>query len=155
MPTAPEYRIRVRNRQSQARIDTRSVSRLCSIILGELQASPCAVSIAFIGPRRMKALNEEFRKKAYATDVLSFAYPGETEEGRDLLGEVVICPGVARVHARQFGIGLEEEVCRLLVHGLLHLLGYDHENDKGEMLRLQRRLLRRRAIVAAASMVPE
>jgi len=61
------------------------------------------------------------------------------------LGEIVISPEVASGNARQWNATLQREVRRLLIHGVLHLLGYDHETDKGEMRRLENRLMRSRA----------
>ena len=78
----------------------------------------------------MRAYNREHRGKDYPTDVLSFPY-GWAEEGLPFLGEIVIAPAVAR-----------DDFSKLLVHGILHLLGYDHETDHGEMLRLQSQLVR-------------
>ncbi len=71
-------------------------------------------------------------------------------EGMPFLGEIIIAPEVARLHAIRYGISVEREVRRLLVHGTLHLLGYDHETDKGEMNQLQKKLLRRRTVSSAA-----
>jgi probable rRNA maturation factor len=78
----------------------------------------------------MRAYNREHRGKDYPTDVLSFPY-GWSEEGFPFLGEIVIAPAAARE-----GLG------KLLIHGILHLLGYDHEVDGGKMSRLQSRLLK-------------
>ena len=91
-------------------------------------------------------MNRQYRGRDYATDVLSFAYPGETVEGAPFLGEVVIAPEVACCQAQRWHVRPEREMRKLLAHGILHLLGYDHETDKGEMIRLQRRLLRRQGI---------
>lgn len=83
-------------------------------------------------------LNEAYRNRAVTTDVLSF--PGEvTPEGRHL-GDVVIAVGVAERQALEAGQPLEIELQRLILHGLLHCLGHDHETDEGEMEALERRL---------------
>jgi len=95
----------------------------------------------------MRALNLKYLGRDYATDVLSFGYQGEAAEGHLMLGEIVIAPEVAWHQARRWRTAPERELRRLLVHGLLHLAGYDHETDNGAMLRLQRRLLRRRALL--------
>jgi probable rRNA maturation factor len=97
----------------------------------------------------MKSLNREYRGRDYATDVLSFRYRGEVADGIPFLGEIVIAPEVAWNQSRRWRIPPEREMRRLLVHGLLHLLGYDHETDSGEMMQLQRRLLRRRLFLQA------
>jgi probable rRNA maturation factor len=93
----------------------------------------------------MQALNARHRGKDYATDVLSFTYPEEQVDGMCFLGEVVIAPGVAARNACEYGVAVEAELRKLLVHGLLHLAGYDHETDSGEMSRLQKRILDRAA----------
>jgi len=107
-----------------------------------------AFSVSFVSARAMQELNARYRGKPYATDVLSFPYPGETVDGVPLLGDIVIAPEVAEQNARTAGVRPEAEMRKLLVHGILHLLGYDHETDQGEMNRLQRLLLRRRSIPA-------
>ena len=94
-------------------------------------------------------LNRLHRGKDYATDVLSFSYEGERDDGLMFLGEIVIAPEVACENARRWNSLPERETRKLLVHGILHLLGYDHEADRGEMNRLQERLLRRRLLPVA------
>ena len=93
------------------------------------------VTVAIAPDARVRALNRQFRKKDSATDVLSFP-SGE----RGHLGDVVIAAGVARRQARAAGHSLQTEIRVLALHGLLHLLGYDHERDQGQMARLERRL---------------
>ena len=95
------------------------------------------MTVAIVSDARVRALNRKFRKKDNATDVLSF--PAE-ESG--YLGDVVISSGVAARQARAAGHSLATEVRVLALHGLLHLLGYDHERDDGQMARLERRLRR-------------
>lgn len=101
------------------------------------------LSVCFVGERAMRSLNRRYLGRDRSTDVLSFAYPGEAVAGRHFLGEIVIAPGVAWQQARRWHTAPEREVCRLMIHGILHLLGYDHEADTGEMMRLQRKLMRR------------
>ncbi len=104
-------------------------------------------------------MNRRFLRRDYATDVLSFGYGKQMVEGRPFLGEVVIAPEVAWRQAFRWHNRPEREFRRLLVHGILHLLGYDHETDSGRMNRLQRKLMRRmaqaREIPAAECMVEE
>jgi len=94
-----------------------------------------ALTIALVSDARIRALNRRFRGKDRATDVLSFpaGEPG-------VLGDVVIAAGVAARQAVQAGHSLQAEVRVLALHGLLHLLGYDHQHDDGRMARLERRL---------------
>ena len=97
-----------------------------------------ALTIALVSDARVRALNRRYRRKDRATDVLSF--PAEEP---DQLGDVVIATGVARRQARTAGHSLGTELRVLALHGLLHLLGYDHERDAGRMARVERRLRRR------------
>ncbi len=122
---------------------------LCSKTLLALDQPPSTLSVAFIGLRRMRALNRRYRGKDYATDVLSFAYAEVEEDGMPFLGEIVISPDVAARNALRLNSSTDREIGRLLVHGILHLMGYNHETDNGEMIRLQRRLVRRSFFLAA------
>lgn len=95
------------------------------------------VTVALISDARMRTLNRAFRGKDYATDVLSF--PVEADA---FLGDIAIATGVARRQAEEAGHPLSTELRLLALHGLLHLLGYDHERDQGEMERTEARLRR-------------
>jgi probable rRNA maturation factor len=122
------------------------------------------VSVALVSDRRVRTLNRSYRRKDYATDVLSFpatsALPRRTPGTRrrkpllppvssaspvvdSFLGDIVIARGVARRQAREAGHSERTEIRVLALHGLLHLLGYDHEQDQGRMLRVERRLRRK------------
>jgi probable rRNA maturation factor len=121
------------------------------------------VSIALVSDEQIRALNRTYRRQDYATDVLAFpagnAPPQRTRRtrrGRSLLtsepsvsvvdsflGEIVIARGVARRQAREARHSELTELRVLALHGLLHLLGYDHENDAGEMRRAEERLRRK------------
>jgi probable rRNA maturation factor len=93
------------------------------------------LTIAIVSDARVRSLNRRYRRKNEATDVLSFP----AEEPRQL-GDVVIATGVARRQAKAAGHSLQTELRVLALHGLLHLLGYDHECDEGRMARVERRL---------------
>jgi len=93
------------------------------------------VTIALVSDARVRALSRRFRRKDGVTDVLSF--PAD-EPGN--LGDVVIATGVAARQAVEVGHPVQAELRVLALHGLLHLLGYDHEHDDGRMARLERRL---------------
>ncbi len=105
-------------------------------------------TIAFISDRAMRDLNGRFRGHHLTTDVLSFpADRAEFEKLSDVgLGDVVISVERAAAQAAEHGLDFEAEVAQLILHGLLHLCGYDHETDKGEMNRLELRLRRRLGI---------
>jgi probable rRNA maturation factor len=85
------------------------------------------------GDAELRKLNFQFRGKDYATDVLSF--PGDAGH----LGDLAISAVRARAQARQFGHTTEDEIRILMLHGVLHLLGMDHESDSGRMARAERR----------------
>jgi probable rRNA maturation factor len=97
-----------------------------------------AMTIAIVPDGRVQQLNRRYRRKDAPTDVLSFA-----SDERGYLGDVVIAAGVARRQAKQAGHSLQHELRVLALHGLLHLLGYDHERDAGRMARVEARLRRR------------
>ena len=108
-----------------------------------------AVAIVLVSDPRMRALNRTYRGKDYATDVLSFITDsspgGKGGIGKPvlpMLGDVVIARGVAKRQARAAGHPELDELRLLALHGLLHLLGYDHERDNGRMRRVERRLRR-------------
>ena len=103
------------------------------------------LAVALVSDAKMRSLNLRFRGRDRATDVLSFPADTGPSLPRSVprhLGDVVIAKGVATRQARAAGHSLGTEVRRLALHGLLHLLGYDHERDDGRMMRLERRLLR-------------
>jgi probable rRNA maturation factor len=93
------------------------------------------VVVALVSDRRMRALNRQFRGTDLPTDVLSFP-----SDERGFLGDIVIAEGVAKRQAKEYGHSLKTEVQTLALHGLLHLLGYDHEADDGRMARAEARL---------------
>ena len=95
------------------------------------------VTVALISDERMRTLNRAYRGKDYATDVLSFPVEDET-----FLGDIAIATGVAQRQADDAGHPVATELKILALHGLLHLLGYDHERDNGEMERTENRLRR-------------
>jgi probable rRNA maturation factor len=97
------------------------------------------LSILCVSPDHIRELNVRFAGNDYATDVLAFPL-GEEDEGELILGDVIICPHVAEENAAQMGHSLDRELETLLVHGTLHLLGYDHD-AKEDRLRMDSRLL--------------
>lgn len=92
-------------------------------------AKGAKISLAFISPREMKQINLNYRKKAKETDVIAFEYaPGKSKTE----GDIFISLSKAAENAVEFGCTKEEEVRRLIIHGVLHVLGYDHMNKKDE-----------------------
>ncbi len=104
-----------------------------------------AVTVALVSDARIRWLNRRFRGDDRVTDVLSFAAGTGPGVGADLppLGDIVIARGRAQRQARVAAHNLQAELRTLALHGMLHLLGYDHAHDRGEMARLERRLRRR------------
>jgi probable rRNA maturation factor len=105
-----------------------------------------AVGVALVADARIRALNRQYRHKDAVTDVLSFraGKPARTpKNSRFWLGDIVIARGVARRQAREAGHSEVTELKILTLHGLLHLLGYDHERDNGRMRDAERRLRRK------------
>lgn len=102
-----------------------------------------SATIAFVGDRTIRRLNREHRGKNAVTDVLSF--PVEPEEFERVaavpsLGDIAIAVPQATKQAAEHDLSLDEEIAQLILHGLLHLRGYDHATDAGEMNRLELRL---------------
>ena len=105
------------------------------------------VSVLFCGDRRMAALNRRWRRKSRSTDVLAFP---SGKNGDRFLGDIVISVPYASRQAARRGESPSREMDRLLVHGYLHLLGYDHETDDGEMDALEAKLRKRLGIAERA-----
>jgi probable rRNA maturation factor len=91
------------------------------------------------GDAELRRLNRNFRGKDYPTDVLSFPSEPRPSGSGPSLGDIAISLGRARAQARQFGHTIEHEVQILMLHGVLHLLGHDHETDSGAMARAEKR----------------
>ncbi|MDQ3636112.1 MAG: rRNA maturation RNase YbeY [Acidobacteriota bacterium] len=96
------------------------------------------LTIAFVSDKKIKDLNNQFRNKNSVTDVLSFIYESdEFEADENYLGDVVISVEQAKKQALENDLTLDLEIKQLILHGILHLCGYDHETDKGEMNKLE------------------
>jgi probable rRNA maturation factor len=97
-----------------------------------------AVNVLLTSSTEMKSLNRRFRGKDKPTDVLSF--PAKPEARKQLVGEIAISAEIASQNARALGHSPAEEVKILVLHGVLHLCGYDHECDNGQMARREKQL---------------
>ena len=104
-------------------------------------ADTASLTVRFVSDREMRRLNATYRRLDKTTDVLSF--PGEAEGLEPYLGDVVVSVPTARRQATVRRHSVERELRILMLHGLLHCLGYDHETDDGKMERLERRLRQR------------
>ena len=102
--------------------------------------------VLITGDAELRQLNRDFRGQDYATDVLSF--PAADGAGDAHLGDIAISLGRARAQAHQFRHAIEDEVRILMLHGVLHLVGYDHEADSGTMARVEKRWRRKLGLPA-------
>lgn len=123
--------------------------RIAALVRGVLRAEKvrdAMISVAFVGERAMARLNRRHLGHAGPTDVISFGFAPSGPRA-PIVGDIYVCPDVARANARREGVGIREEIRRLVVHGTLHVLGHDHPEDEDRlasaMWRRQEQLLRR------------
>jgi len=143
------------NRQRAVRVARRPLEVFLARVRRELGLGKADVTVCLVSDAEIARMNQAFRKKRGPTDVLSFpeverARPerlrrrsgsrGRNAAGRQFLGDVAIAPATARRNAKKFRRALRDELRILMLHGVLHLLGYDHETDRGEMDRVETRL---------------
>jgi probable rRNA maturation factor len=107
-------------------VESKLLSKIAHRALEVLGLNKAELSIVLVSDAQIKRLNKLYRNKDKPTDVLSFPI-GEKVNGWLILGDIVISVDTAKRQAQELGYSLEEELKRLLVHGLVHLLGYDHE----------------------------
>ncbi|HYO92338.1 MAG TPA: rRNA maturation RNase YbeY [Pyrinomonadaceae bacterium] len=140
--------IEIINRQRRRAIDVERWREFAAQALKVAPAKGAGVTVAFVSDRAMRELNRRWRGKRGTTDVLSF--PSAQDEFEKVegptLGDVVISVEQAARQAAEHGLEFDEEVAQLILHGVLHLCGYDHERDDGEMNRLELSLRRRLGI---------
>ena len=126
------------NKQRQHTIENGRLRRFLVSLAPALGLGERAFSVVFVTDEKMRQLNRDYRGFDKSTDVLSF--PGE----ENYLGDILISSETAYNQSRKSSnLSFETNVRRLILHGLLHLLGYDHETDNGEMRTIERRLRRR------------
>ena len=111
------------NNLSQEQVRERLLRRIARMVLEGENRGEADLSIALVVEKRMRALNKIYLKKDRVTNVLSFA------NGDLGLDEVVLCPAAIRRDAERYGILFEKELARALIHGILHVLGYEHEKN--------------------------
>ena len=130
---------------SRTKIDRQRVKRWVSLILKKLGYLKSEISILFIDDIEMRVLNKRYRGKDKTTDVLSFPQISDFKSAirnpqfAILLGDVVISLETAKRQAKESGHPFNREVIILLTHGILHLLGYDHEGDKKKAVEMRRK----------------
>jgi probable rRNA maturation factor len=134
--------IDVVNLQRKIKLDTTVIRKFADLLSAEVhEAHERTFSVAFISDSRMMQLNEMFRGVNKTTDVLSFPHESDgfniqssaAEADREFLGDIVISAEQAQKQASENNLPLEDEIKQLILHGLLHLCGHDHETDSGEM----------------------
>ncbi len=128
--------IEVVSRQRKKKIDTAAWETFAARAAEAIGRHGSSATIAFVSDKTIRQLNRQFRGIDKATDVLSF--PDDTDESN--LGDIAISVDTASGQAKENGLQFDEEVAQLILHGLLHLCGYDHETDNGEMNKLELRL---------------
>ena len=138
------------NNETTCELDEKELSDLCRFVLDRLRIHPQAeLAVLLVDPDTMEQLHLKWMDEPGPTDVLSFPMdelrptPDDEEPKPGLLGDVVLCPDVARRQAKQAGHSAEDELHLLTTHGILHLLGYDHAEpeEEKEMFDLQGQLL--------------
>jgi len=130
-------------RKEKGKVRIRWVRDIVSKLLEIRGLEGIEISVYLTDDNTIKLLNKNFRGKDKATDVLSFTY-NEQVGGYKLLGEIAISIDTAKRQAKELGHSLEEEIKRLLVHGFVHLLGYDHElgeEEEKQFMELEKRLI--------------
>jgi len=145
------------NRQRRVRVPAQELRRFLARARRALRLPSDSVTVCLVSDSTMARWNRAYRRKSGATDVLSFPVAGGSERrnqrdssvpfaspssSASYLGDIAIAPAVARRNAFRLGRTFSEEMRILILHGMLHLMGYDHETDNGRMERRERRLRR-------------
>jgi probable rRNA maturation factor len=137
--------VEIVRRDAGKRYPSRNLKKVAIKVLGMMQQGHAELSVALVGNAEMQQLNAQYRHKNYPTDVLSFpaddGFPGAVR----LLGDVIISVEKAKEQAKERGRSLDQETVTLLIHGIVHLLGYDHERstqDARIMGRLEKKIQR-------------
>jgi probable rRNA maturation factor len=161
----------IENRQDRVRVSVKDLAKFLARARRALRLPAGSFTVCLVTDAKIARWNRAYRGKRGPTDVLSFpvetkpgrhrkqritgtmkalkadrfpspAFPGSSDFSASYLGDIAIAPAVARRNARRFGRTFEEEMGVLMLHGMLHLMGYDHETDTGQMNRRERRLRR-------------
>ena len=135
-------KIRIDNNQTKIKIDKRKIRSVTTMLLKHLNCADKELSLSFVNNKTIQELNKQYRNKNKPTDVLSFSL-NEGEFGNinpDILGDVVISVDTAKTDASKGSLSFKQEIDFLIIHGLLHLLGYNHENTtKEEVKKMQKK----------------
>jgi len=144
----------VNNRQRAARLARRPLESFLRRVKNELGLDEASLTVCLVSDAEIARMNEKFRKKKGPTDVLSFPTVARRRPVRlrrdarpvkpgEYLGDIAISPSTARRYAKKNGRTLSSELQVLILHGVLHLLGYDHETDHGQMDKIEQKLRKR------------
>jgi len=142
------------NRQRAARLARPPLESFLRLVKNELGLEEAGLTVRLVSDAEIARMNETFRKKKGPTDVLSFPMVARrrpvrlrrgsrTVKDGEYLGDIAISPATAQRYAKKNGRKLSSELQVLILHGVLHLLGYDHETDRGKMDRIERKLRKR------------
>ena len=115
------------------------IRKAAAALLKSRKIAEYDLSVTFVGDKRIRKINREYLNHDYVTDVISFDLGETIAGGGSVLGDIYICAPQAARQASRLGIDMREELLRLTVHGILHLLGFDHadEEEKSTMFKLQ------------------
>jgi rRNA maturation RNase YbeY len=144
------------NKQKKVRLAARPLQEFLRETQRILKIANSEITIAFVSDAEIARWNQAYRKKKGPTDVLSFpatmglghrlAAKANGAKQPEILGDIAIAPETARRYAKKNGRTLASEIRVLMLHGVLHLMGYDHENDAGQMNRIEHKLRRKLGI---------
>lgn len=127
------------NNLTREKIDKNFLKEVAKKVLIGENRKERDLSITLVGPGRIKELNKKYRRKNQITDVLAFAVDStfQTPDSRFNFDEIIICPAQVKKNAKKFNTTFREELVRVLIHGILHILGYNHEKGGGETERME------------------
>ena len=142
------------NRQRAARLARPPLESFLRLVKNELGVEEAGLTVRLVSDAEISRMNETFRKKKGPTDVLSFPMVARrrpvrlrrgsrTVRAGEYLGDIAISPATTKRYAKKNGRKLSSELQVLILHGVLHLLGYDHEIDRGKMDRIEQKLRKR------------
>lgn len=121
-------------------VDKKFLTSVAKIVLkGENRETKEEISVVFVNSGKIKELNRKYRKTDKATDVLSFGENSQFPMTNDQLGEIVICPAEVRKNKKEIRGSFKKELAFVFIHGILHLLGYEHEKTKAEAMLMKQK----------------
>jgi probable rRNA maturation factor len=124
----PTIAVDVSNDGARAPISAARVKEIVQTVCRKERVRHAMISVTFVSDRKIARINREFLDHTGATDIITFEL---TPVNKVVIGDIYIAPGVARENARVHGASVREELVRLVVHGILHVLGYTHPEDEG------------------------